>query len=72
MYPKTTHFYQIETVPMPSVYLTEKVNSYSKLQVTNPYIALNEETYISLRNQELRTCTNVSYEFHCEEIFKKL
>ena len=34
-----------------------------------PYIALNSETYISLRQQELRSCQKIGYEFYCEELF---
>ena len=33
------------------------------------HIALNSETYISLRQQELRSCKNIGYEFYCEELF---
>ena len=39
------------------------------LQVRKPYIALNSETYISLRQQELRSCKRIGYEFDCEELF---
>ena len=39
------------------------------LKVTKPYIALNSETYISLRIQELETCKKIGYEFYCEELF---
>ena len=39
------------------------------LQIKKPYIALNSETYISLRQQELRTCERISYEFYWEELF---
>ena len=46
-----------------------KVHSYTQLQVEKPYIALNSETYISLCQQELRTCKRIDYELYCEEIF---
>ena len=39
------------------------------LQVRKPYITLNSETYISLRQQDLRSCKRISYEFYCEELF---
>ena len=39
------------------------------MQVGKPYIALISETYISLRQQELRSCKCVGYEFYCEELF---
>ena len=45
------------------------MQSYIYLQVKNPYITLNSETYISLRMQELNTCKRIGYEFYCEELF---
>ena len=33
------------------------------------YIALNSETYITTRQQELRTCKRICYEFYCKEQF---
>ena len=45
------------------------MHSYTHLQIKKPYIALNLETYISLRQQELRTCKRFGYEFYCEELF---
>ena len=39
------------------------------IQVNKPYIALNSETYIYIRQQELRTCKRIGYEFYCEECF---
>ena len=47
----------------------EKTQSYTYLQVRKPYIALNSETYISLRIQALETCKRIGYEFYCEELF---
>ena len=47
----------------------KKAQSYTYLQVRRPYIALNSETYISLRIQELETCKRIGYEFYCEELF---
>ena len=61
--------YQLETVPVPIVDENEKVQSYTHLQVRKPYIALNSETYIILRIQELETCKRIGYEFYCEELF---
>ena len=45
--------YQLENVPVPIVDKNTKVQSYMHLRVRNPYIALNSETNISLRQQEL-------------------
>ena len=39
------------------------------LQPRKPYTALNSETYITLRQQELRTCKRTAYEFYCKEHF---
>ena len=39
------------------------------LEVDKPYIALNSETYISIRQQELRTWKRIGYEFYCKELF---
>ena len=39
------------------------------MQIKKPYIALNSETYISLRQQELRSCEKIGYEFYCKELF---
>ena len=46
--------YQIETVPIPILHENEQVHSYTELKIEKPYIALNEETYITLRAQELK------------------
>ena len=48
--------YQVETVPAPIIDQNTQAQSYMHLQVNKPYIALNSETHISLRQQELRTC----------------
>ena len=61
--------YQLETVPVPILDQNDKAQSYTHLQIKKPYITLNSETYISLRQQELRTCKRIGYEFYCEEIF---
>ena len=42
---------------------------YTYIQVDKPYIALNSETYITIREQELRACKKIGYEFYCEELF---
>ena len=61
--------YQLETVPVPIIDRNENAQSYPHLQVTKPQIALNSETYISLRIQELEACKKIGYEFYCEELF---
>ena len=51
--------YQIETVPVPILDTNNKAQSYTQLRIDKPYIALNDETYISLRSQELNTCNKI-------------
>ena len=60
--------YQIETVPVPILDTNNKAQSCTQLRIDKPYIALNDETYISLRSQELNTCKKIGYECFCEEL----
>ena len=60
--------YQIETVPVPIIDQNTQAQFYTNLQINKPYIALNSETYISIRQQELQTCKRIGYEFYCEEL----
>ena len=46
--------YQIETVPVPILDKNEQAHSYTELKIEKPYIALNDETYITLHSQELK------------------
>ena len=46
-----------------------KAQSYTDLGIKKPYIALNSETHISLRQQDLRSCKKIGYEFYCKELF---
>ena len=61
--------YQLETVPVPVIHENTKANTYTELQITKPYIALNTETYMNIKQQELVTCKKIGYEFYCEEPF---
>ena len=45
--------YQLETVPVPIVDKNTKADSYTQLQIKKTYLALNTETYINIRQQEL-------------------
>ena len=51
--------YQLETVPVPIIDKNTKANSYAELQIKKPYRALNSETYINIRQQELATCKRI-------------
>ena len=61
--------YELETVLVPIIDRNKNALSYTHLQVTKPHVALNSETYISLRIQELEACKKIGYEFYCEELF---
>ena len=61
--------YQIETVPVPIIDQIKQADSYTHLQIDRPYTALNTETYITIRQQELRMCKKIGYEFYCKELF---
>ena len=58
--------YQIEIVPVPILDENEQVHSYTELEIEKPYIALNEETYITLHAQELKMCKKIRYEYYCK------
>ena len=61
--------YQLETVPVPVIDKNTRADTYTQLQIKKPYIALNTETYINIRQQELATCKKIGYEFYTEELF---
>ena len=66
---KPLTLYQIETIPVPILDMNEKANSYTWIKIDKPYIALDSNTYISIRTEELRTCKRIGYEYYCEELF---
>ena len=57
--------YQMKTVPIPIIHQNKQAPSNTHLQIDRPYIALNSETCITIRQQELRTCKRIGYEFYC-------
>ena len=61
--------YQLETVPAPILDQNTKAQSYTHFRIKKPYIALNSETYISLRQQELRLCKKIGYKFLLQRAF---
>ena len=61
--------YQIETVPVPILDENKQVHSYTELKIEKLYIALNEETYITLHSQELKMCKRIGYKYYCKELF---
>ena len=52
-------FYQVETVPVPILDTGNKVQSYTQLKMEKPYIALNDEPYITICPQELNNCKKI-------------
>ena len=48
--------YQVETVPVPILETGSKIQSCTQLKIEKPYIALNDETYITICPQELNNC----------------
>ena len=67
--PLTINNHQLEIVLVPILDTNTDAQSYTHLHVNKPYIALNSETYISLTQQELRSCKKIGDEFYCEELF---
>ena len=61
--------YQVETVPVPILDTGNKVHFYTQLKIEKPYIALNDETYITIHPQELNNCKKIGYKYFCEELF---
>ena len=61
--------YQVETVPVPIVDSSNKIQSYTQFKIEKPYIALNDETYITICPQELSNCKRIGYKYFCEELF---
>ena len=61
--------YQTETVPVLIIDQNTQAQTCTHLQINKPYIVLNSETYISIRQQELRACKRIGYEFYYEELF---
>ena len=61
--------YWVETVPVPILDSSNKVQSYTQLKIEKPYIALNGETYITICPQELDNCKRIGYKYFGEELF---
>ena len=61
--------YQVETVPVLILDAGNKVQLYTQLKIEKPYIALNDERYITIHPQELNNCKKIGYKYFCEELF---
>ena len=60
--------YQIETGLVHILDENEPMNSYTELKIENPYITLNEETYIMLHSWKLKMCKRIGYKYYCKEL----
>ena len=60
--------YLLETVPVLILDTNTEAQSYTHLEISKPYLALNTETYIALTHQELQSCKRIGNEFYCEEL----
>ena len=65
--PKTLN--ELETVKVPIPDQNPEANSFSEVQYSKPYIAVNADFYIQLRIQELRMCKTIRHVYYCEELF---
>ena len=61
--------YQLETILFPIIDQNTNAQSYTELKIKKPYIALNSETHINIRQQKLDTCKKIRYELYCEKLF---
>ena len=61
--------FQVKTVPVPILDNGNTVQSYTQLKIEKPYIAINDETYITICPQELSNCKKIGCEYFCEELF---
>ena len=61
--------YQVAMVPVPILDASNKIQCCTQLKIEKPYIALNDEIYISICSQELNNCKRIGYEYFCEELF---
>ena len=59
----------MKTVPVPILDAGNTVQSYTQLKIEKPYVALNDEMYITIHPQELNSCKKIGYEYFCEELF---
>ena len=61
--------YEIESVHVPIKDKNKHADSYSKIQITKPYIAVGQDYYIQLRMTELIMCKSIRHTYYCEELF---
>ena len=66
---KSLTLHQVETIPVLIMDMNKRADFYTWIGIDKRYIALNPDTYISIRLEELRTCKKIGYEYYCQELF---
>jgi len=61
--------FEIETVHVPVEDADKQTQTFTRVQMSKPYIAAGSNFYIQLRIPELRMCKVIGFEFFCEELF---
>jgi len=61
--------FEIETVHVPVEDADKQTQTFTRVQMSKPYIAAGTNFYIQLRIPELRMCKVIGFEFFCEELF---
>ena len=60
--------FSMQTVPFPldSESYTGQNNQFTQIQIDQPYMATNPNSYIPLTEQQLRLCTKIQATYYCE------
>ena len=61
--------YEIDTVDVPIPDRNKNAQSYSRVKMHKPYIAVGDDYYIQLKMTELVMCKRIRYTYYCEELF---
>ena len=61
VFPTFVQSYEIETAKVPILDKNTQTDSYTEVQISKPYIAINNDYYIQLRIQELRMCKMIHF-----------
>lgn len=66
---QSMQLFEIEAVHVPAVDDNDKADSYTKIIINKPFMATNNEEYITLHTRELLMCRRIRYQYFCEELF---
>ena len=61
--------YEVDTVGVPVPDRNRKADSYTKVRINKPYLAVGDDYYIQLKMTELVMCKTIRYTYYCEELF---